>query len=103
MKRDEDIKRQISGVDLGSVAAGLPIIGPILGAVDGSIPDVGGVLKRDDLPPIPIVGSLPGVAGIAGITDDLPPPLGSLGAVVGGVLQNPNSVTSLASGIKERV
>ncbi|APA13527.1 predicted protein [Sclerotinia sclerotiorum 1980 UF-70] len=98
-ERDENTKRQVTGLpDLanpGELGAILGELGPVVG-VAGDIPPLGngGVLKRQDLP---LVGSLPGVAGL---TNDLP--LGSLGSLTGGLLQNPTAATSLLGGLKER-
>ncbi|CAD6451841.1 2fa5710d-ae68-42e8-8fb1-cf92ac93e398 [Sclerotinia trifoliorum] len=98
-ERDENSKRQVTGLpdlgDLGELSAILGELGPVV-SVAGDIPPVGdgGVLKRQDLP---LVGSLPGVAGL---TNDLP--LGSLGSVTGGLTQSLTDPTSLLGPLKER-
>ncbi|KAJ8061608.1 hypothetical protein OCU04_009414 [Sclerotinia nivalis] len=98
-ERDENTKRQVAGLpnlgNLGNLGAILGALGPVT-SVASDIPpvDVGGILKRQDLP---LVGSLPGVAGL---TNDLP--LGSLGSVAGGILQNPTGAASLLGGLQER-
>ncbi|KAF7936924.1 hypothetical protein BELL_1935g00010 [Botrytis elliptica] len=98
-ERDEIVKRQDLG--LGALTSPLePILG-ILGSLGiGGLKERDQTVKRQSLPVLGnVVGSVPGIATGTGITNDLP----IVGPVVGGLLQNPTSVTSvLGGGLKEK-